>query len=128
MVKAPFHCDRHDESLNGRYLIFRRPVDFSSRNSSRKECFAPFFAGRLIFRAEKVHGKSASHHFFFLFLSFFMEIRHQIVFLVIGEAKFLTTLSETSSEKRRVYCEPVASRELYLERHWTLGEGPILLL
>ena len=28
--------------MNGRDLIFRRPVDFSSRKSSRKECFAPY--------------------------------------------------------------------------------------
>ena len=60
-MKAPFHSEGYDESLNGPDLTFRRPVDFSSRKSSRKECFAPFFAGRSICRAEKVHGKSASH-------------------------------------------------------------------
>ena len=40
-VKARFYCCRYDESLNGRDLLFRRPVDFSSRKSSQKECFAP---------------------------------------------------------------------------------------
>ena len=34
----------HDESLFGRELIFCRPVDFSSRKSSLKECFAPLGA------------------------------------------------------------------------------------
>ena len=40
-LKARFHCCHHDESLFGRDLTFRRPVDFSSRKSSQKECFAP---------------------------------------------------------------------------------------
>ena len=46
----------------------------------------------------------------------------------MGEPNFSTTLSETSSEKRRLYFEPVASREVFSERHSTLGKGFILLL
>ena len=46
----------------------------------------------------------------------------------MGEAKMLTTSSETSSEKRRLYFEPVVSRESSLKRHSTLGEGSISLL
>ena len=45
----------------------------------------------------------------------------------MGEAKFLATLSETSSEKRRLYFGSWASRDLYLGRHSTLGEGSISL-
>ena len=61
--EAPKMRCRYDESLFSRNLIFGRPVGFSSRKSSQKECFAPFFAGRSVFRAGKVHRKSASHHF-----------------------------------------------------------------
>ena len=45
-MKAPFHRGGYDELLNGRDLVFRRPVHFSSRKSSRKECFAPFHSSR----------------------------------------------------------------------------------
>ena len=45
----------------------------------------------------------------------------------MGEAKFLTTLSETSSGKRRLHFETGLSRESSLKRHSTLGEGSISL-
>ena len=55
-----------------------------------------------------------------------MKVQHEI-FFVMGEANFLATLSETSSEKRRLYFEPVVSHGTYLGRHSTLGEGSISL-
>ena len=56
-----------------------------------------------------------------------MKVQHKI-FFVMGEAKMLTTLSETSSGKRRLLFEHLPSRDLNLERHSTLGEGSISLL
>ena len=46
----------------------------------------------------------------------------------MGEAKMLTTSSETKSGKRRLLFEPLPSRDLNLERHSTLSEGSISLL
>ena len=48
--------------------------------------------------------------------------------LVMGEANFLTTLSETSSGKIQLHFETLLPRESYLGRLSTLGEGAISLL
>ena len=65
---------------------------------------------------------------FYVFHIFSMKVQHKIFFVMGEEAKFLTTLSETSSGKRRLHFEPLPSRQSYLERHSTLGEGFISLL
>ena len=43
----------------------------------------------------------------------------------MGEANFVATLSETLSEERQLYFEPVVPGELSLKRHSTLREGSI---
>ena len=127
------------------WILFRTPFDpwwrlhFTVAGTmSRWTAEILFFAGRSTFRAEKVHGKSASHQnrqeafrrpptapgaFQRLSEAFSRTIKKPIFhhfawkfkiksFFVMGEAKMLTTLSDTSSGKRRLNFEPEVSRGL----------------
>ena len=111
------------EALFGELFRISRAPHFMRRKFS-KALPEPF--GGLL-EPSRAFQRGFREKYFFISLSFFMKVQQQI-FFVMGEAKFLTTSSETSSGKRRLYFEPWPCHGLNLERHSTLSEGSILLM
>ena len=102
---ASHHSCRHDESLFGRDLTFCRPVGFSSRKSSQKECFAPRKRNCALSKIENTS-------YIELRTVPFLIILNIKKFFVMGATFFCASFSETKSGKKANRFEPEVSRRL----------------